>query len=64
MIHQRNVSVRPQPSGILHNGVEMRREYTRAAFKLGLQFLSRKLRKANRQAVAAVQDLPQAQGGV
>ncbi|WP_372965819.1 hypothetical protein [Marinobacter sp.] len=64
MIHEQNVSIRPQPSSILHNGVELRREYTRAAVKQGLQFLGRKLRIANRKATAVVQDMPQAQGGV
>ena len=64
MMQKYSASVRPQPSSILHNGVEMRRQYTRAATKQVVQFIGRKLRIANRKAVAAAQDMPQVQGGV
>lgn len=64
MIHKHTASVRPLPSSILQNGVEMRRQYTRAAAKQVVQFIGRKLRIVNRKAVAAAQDMPQIQGGV
>ncbi len=64
MIQKHTASVRPLPSSILHNGVEMRRQYTRAAARQAMQFISRKLRIANRKAVAVAQDMPQVQGGV
>ncbi|WP_303290477.1 hypothetical protein [Marinobacter sp. SS5-14b] len=64
MIQKHTASVSTLPSSILHNGVEMRSQYTRAAVKQGIQFISRKLRIANRKAAAVAQDLPQVQGGV
>ncbi|GGC58867.1 hypothetical protein [Marinobacter halophilus] len=56
-------TVNPLPSSILHNSTEVRRQYTRAAAKQAMQFVSRKVRVLNRKAVAATQDFPQVQGG-
>jgi hypothetical protein len=64
MIQKYTASARPQPSSILHNGVEMRRQYTRAAMKQAMQFVARKLHIANRKAAAVAQEMPQVQGGV
>ncbi|MFO8140686.1 MAG: hypothetical protein R6T87_02110 [Marinobacter sp.] len=56
-------TVNPLPSSILHNSTEVRRQYTRAAAKQGMHFISRKIRLLNRKAAAATQDFPQVQGG-
>lgn len=57
-------TVKPLPSSILHNSTEVRRQYTRAAARQAMQFISRKVRIFNRKAVAVAQDMPpQVQGG-
>ena len=56
-------TTRPLPSSILHNSTEVRRQYTRAAARQAMQFISRKVRIFNRKAVAVAQDMPQVQGG-
>lgn len=45
-------TVKPLPSSILHNSTEVRRQYTRAAARQAMQFISRKVRIFNRKAVA------------
>lgn len=56
-------TVNPLPSSILHNSTEARRQYTRAAAKQAMQFISRKVRVFHRKAATATQDFPQVQGG-
>jgi len=56
-------TVQPLPSSILHNSVEVRRQYTRAAAKQAVQVISRKVSLFKRKAAAVAQDMPQAQGG-
>jgi len=63
MTHTHNATVQPLPSSILHNSVEVRRQYTRAAAKQAVQFISRKVSIFKRKAAAVAQDIPQAQGG-
>jgi len=63
MIHTHTASTRPLPSTILQNGVELRRQYTRAAAKRAVQFIHRKLRSGAKAATAAT-EMPQVQRGV
>ena len=56
-------TVQPLPSSILHNSDEVRRQYTRAASKQAVQFISRKIRSWNRKAGAVTPDMTQMQGG-
>lgn len=56
-------TVNPLPSSILHNNAEVRRQYTRAAAKQAMQFVSRKIRNLNRKTAAVATDLGQMQGG-
>jgi len=63
MTQSHNATVKPLPSSILHNSTGVRRQYTRAAAKQAMQFISHKVRLFNRKAVAAARDVPQAQGG-
>ncbi|MEQ9547036.1 hypothetical protein [uncultured Marinobacter sp.] len=57
-------TVQPLPSSILHNSVEVRRQYTRAAAKQAVQLISRKMRIMGRKARTATPDMPQVpQGG-
>ena len=56
-------TVNPLPSSILHNSVEVRRQYTRAAAKQAVQFFSRKMRSFNRKAATVAPDMSQMQGG-
>ncbi len=58
-----NAPVRPLPSSILHNGVEVRRQYTRAAFRRLGEALRRKLRRVQREVEEAAQDMAQPEGG-
>lgn len=61
---QRHIAtVQPLPSSILHNSTEVRSQHTRAAAKIAVQFMSRKLRSFNRKAVAGTPDMIQMQGG-
>lgn len=41
-------TVKPLPSSILHNSTEVRRQYTRAAARQAMQFISRKVRSEER----------------
>ncbi|KEF31410.1 MAG: hypothetical protein EP339_08590 [Gammaproteobacteria bacterium] len=63
MIQNRTATVNPLPSSILHNGADVRSQYTRAAAAQVGQFISRKLRSWNRKAETVAQDLTQMQGG-
>ncbi len=63
MTHNHIATVQPLPSSILHNSVEVRRQYTRVAAKQAVQFISRKVTVFKRKAAAVAQDMPQAQGG-
>ncbi|EMP56161.1 hypothetical protein MSNKSG1_09818 [Marinobacter santoriniensis NKSG1] len=56
-------TVQPLPSSILHNSAEVRRQYTRAAAKQAVQFISRKVRVFNRRTAEMTQDMTQIQGG-
>lgn len=56
-------TVQPLPSSILHNSEEVRRQYTRAASKQAVQFISRKIRSWTRKAEAVAPDMTQMQGG-
>lgn len=61
---QRHIAtVHPLPSSILHNSTAVRSQHTRAAAKIAVQFMSRKLRSFNRKAVAGTPDMAQMQGG-
>ncbi|GGE55921.1 hypothetical protein GCM10011533_05530 [Streptosporangium jomthongense] len=62
MAQKHIATVHPLPSSVLHNSVEVRSQYTRAAAKMATQFVSRKLRSFNRK-TAAVTDVAQVQGG-
>ncbi|NWN91187.1 hypothetical protein HLV39_06745 [Marinobacter adhaerens] len=62
MAQKHIATVHPLPSSVLHNGGEMRSQHTRAAAKMAVQFLSRKLRSFNRKTVA-VTEMAQVQGG-
>ncbi|KPQ29440.1 MAG: hypothetical protein HLUCCX14_06265 [Marinobacter excellens HL-55] len=50
-------TVNPLPSSILHNSTEVRRQYTRTAAKQAMQFISRKIRVFNRNAVAVAHEI-------
>ena len=63
MTQTHNATVNPLPSSILHNSDEVRRQYTRAAAKQAVQFISRKMRSFNRKAANVASDMPQMQGG-
>lgn len=56
-------TVQSLPSSILHNSDEIRRQYTRAASKQAVQFISRKIRSWKRNAEAVAPDMTQMQGG-
>ena len=56
-------TVQPLPSSILHNSDEVRRQYTRAASKQAVQFISRKIRSWKRKAGTVAPDMTQMQGG-
>lgn len=56
-------TVNPLPSTLLHNSAEVRRQYTRAAAKQAVQFISRKMRSFNRKAASVAPDMTQVQGG-
>ncbi|MDO6442694.1 MULTISPECIES: hypothetical protein [unclassified Marinobacter] len=62
MAHKHIATVHPLPSSILHNSAGVRSHHTRAAAKIAVQFMSRKMRSFNRKAVA-VTDITQMQGG-
>ncbi|HEA50842.1 hypothetical protein LCGC14_2494760 [marine sediment metagenome] len=52
---QRHIAtVQPLPSSILHNSAAVRSQHTRAATKIAVQFMSRKLRSFNRRTVVGV----------
>lgn len=63
MTQKHIATVNPLPSTLLHNSAEVRRQYTRAAAKQAVQFISRKVRIFKRKAADVAQDMPQAQGG-
>ncbi|MCL7943810.1 hypothetical protein [Marinobacter sp. ATCH36] len=57
-------TVHPQPSSILHNSTDVRRQYTRAAAKQVVQVISRKVNSWRKKAPSATPDMPQMmQGG-
>ncbi|MBK1873569.1 MULTISPECIES: hypothetical protein [Marinobacter] len=63
MAQRHMATVKPLPSSILHNGAEVRSQHTRAAAKMAVRFMSRKLRSFNRKAAEATPDIVQMQGG-
>ncbi|AZT84755.1 hypothetical protein EHN06_15010 [Marinobacter sp. NP-4(2019)] len=64
MTQKHIATVQPLPSSILHNSVEVRRQYTRAAAKQAVQLISKKMRIMGRKAKTATPDMPQmVQGG-
>lgn len=63
MTQMHNANVQPLPSTILHNSAEVRRQYTRAASRQAVQFISRKIRSWNRKAGTVAPDMTQMQGG-
>ncbi|KAA1176199.1 hypothetical protein FWJ25_03445 [Marinobacter salinexigens] len=62
MIQNRTATVNPLPSSILHNGADVRSQYTRAAAAQVVNFISRKIRSWNRKAEAVAQDMSPMQG--
>jgi len=62
MAQKHIATVHPLPSSILHNSAGVRSQHTRAAAKMAVNFVGRKLRSFNRRAVA-VTDITQMQGG-
>ncbi|WP_100638508.1 hypothetical protein [Marinobacter salexigens] len=56
-------TVHSLPSSILHNSTAVRSQHTRAAAKMAVQFMSRKLRSFNRKAAEATPEIVQMQGG-
>ncbi|WP_417566433.1 hypothetical protein [Marinobacter sp.] len=56
-------TVNPLPSSILHNSVEIRRQYSRTAARQAVQFFSRKMRSFNRKTANVAPDMTQMQGG-
>ncbi len=59
MTKHHNAIVQPLPSSILHNGTDVRRQYTRAAAQHVIQVVSRKIGSMRRKANAAAPDLHQ-----
>ena len=51
-----NVSHQPLPSSILHNGNDVRRQYTRAAARKAFQAISYKIGSLKRRASNVTQD--------
>jgi hypothetical protein len=51
-----NVSHQPLPSSILHNGNDVRRQYTRAAAQQAVQVISRKIGSWKKRASSVTPD--------
>ena len=59
MTEHHNATAQPLPSSILHNGSDVRRQYTRAAAKHAYQIVSRKLSSMRKKASVTTPDLHQ-----
>jgi hypothetical protein len=58
MTQGHNVSHHPLPSSILHNGNDVRRQYTRAAAQKAFQVISRKFGSLKKRATNSKPDFP------
>lgn len=56
-------TVHPQPSSILHNSTEVRRQYTRAAARQAAQVVSQKMSFWRKKAATATSEMPQMMQG-
>jgi len=56
MTQTHSVSHQPLPSSILHNGNDVRRQYTRAAAKQAVQMISRKIGSWKKRAANVTPD--------
>ena len=56
MTQSHNVSHQPLPSSILHNGNDVRRQYTRAAAQHAYQIINRKLGQWKKRSTGVTPD--------